>query len=343
VHWGDIALALDGFPGEDIDLSSGAFWDEWRERWAARGDSYVRLADESTTVAGRVRAFRGAAACYHWSEFMDFGDPARKLASRRRVRDCFQRSLEDGELDITPGELTVDGVVVPYWLLLPPRHRSPGPPPCVILSNGLDSMTEVEILELAEGYLERGIAAVLFDGPGQGILLGQTPLRIDMEHVVAALVARIRQDGRIDPGALGFAGISFGGYFALRVARALGASFRCVVNYSGGPRVAPYEGLPRRLKEDFRFAFQGGGDLDMQARFDALAIGDGTAPATDVLSVHGALDDIFPLAALAELDQAWGSRHQLITHAREAHVCLNQINACTLEAADWAAGRLLSP
>ena len=26
VQWGDIAFALDGFPTEDLDLSSSAFW-----------------------------------------------------------------------------------------------------------------------------------------------------------------------------------------------------------------------------------------------------------------------------------------------------------------------------
>lgn len=341
IHWGDIAVALDGFPEDDLDLASPAFWDEWRTRWEALGDDYAELARESTTRAGRARALRGAAACYHWAEFMDFDDPARKLRLRTQVRDCFQRGLDGSDLPMDRGELTVDGVTVPYWLLTPPFVRpGAGPLPCVVLCNGLDSMTEVEVLSLAEAYLDRGIAALLFDGPGQGIHVGQVPLRIDMEVVVARLVEVLRQDGRIAADRLAFLGISFGGYIALRVAQALGGDFRGVVNLSGGPRVAAFDGLPRRLKDDFRFAFQGGDAADMRARSRALAIDLTVGVTTDVLSVHGALDDIFPLTALAELDAAWGSRHRLVVYEREAHVCLNRITAITLHAADWVAERL---
>ena len=312
VHWGDVALALDSFPLDDLDLGSAGFWDTWRERWVAQAERYRATAEGSTTAAGRARAYRGAAACYHWAEFMDFGDADRKFALRSAVRDCFRRSLEGTDLVVVEDELPPqepDGPTIPYWVLLPPDRPEDRPVPCVVLSNGLDSMTEVEVLSLAEAYLERGIAAVLFDGPGQGLNVGRSPLR---------------------------------------VAQALGSEFRCVVNLSGGPRVAPFAGLPRRLKDDFRFAFAGGQDdvpdaAAMQVRFDAMAIDPAVVPATPVLSVHGGLDDIFPVSALEELDRAWGGLHELRVHAAEAHVCLNRLNTCSLEAADWVAAHLEAP
>uniref|UniRef100_A0AAU2VDZ3 Alpha/beta hydrolase n=1 Tax=Streptomyces sp. NBC_00003 TaxID=2903608 RepID=A0AAU2VDZ3_9ACTN len=343
VHWGDITQALDGFPCTDIELSSSAFWDEWRIRWTAQGDRYQQVATESTTRAGCSRAHRSAAACYHWAEFMYFDDPMVKFGLRSKTRSSFQQSLEGAGLDITPGALISepDGTEIPYWLLLPDHHRrGQGPLPCVILSNGLDSMTEVEVLALAETFLERGIATVLFEGPGQGLSVGQMPLKPDMEQVIAQLAAFLQKDSRIAPDRLGFLGVSFGGYFALRVAQRLGESFKCVVNLSGGPQIAPFATLPRRLKDDFLFAFQANA-ASMQDRFDELALHSDAPIATDVLSIHGELDDIFPLSALSALDRQWGQRHQLLTHRREAHVCLNLINSCSLEAADWTADRLL--
>lgn len=341
VHWGDVAQALDGFPGDHHDLSSSAFWDEWRDRWERLGERHEHHALLSTTPAGRARAHRAAAACFHWAEFMDFGDPGRKLRLRSRVRASFRRSLEGSDLDVTEGVLPCTGVPggVPYWLVLPPGQRQ-GPVPCVVVSNGLDSMTEVEPLSLAEAYLERGIAALLFDGPGQGLTVGQVPLLVEMETVVAALVGLLRNDVRIAGDRLAFLGVSFGGYLALRVAGALGPAFRCVVNLSGGPRIAPFAGLPRRVKDDFRFALQVDDDVEVQHRFDRLAVDGEPPPVTDVLSVHGALDDIFPVAALTELDRAWGDRHRLVVHDREAHVCLNQIDQCNQTAADWVCGHL---
>ena len=347
-HWGDVALALDGFPTDNLDLSSAAFWDEWRTRWSARADSYVELARQSDTAPGRARALRSAAACYHWAEFMYVDDAKEKLRLRQQIRDCFLGSLDGPDLELIQGELPAGQghPTVPYWILLPPtRLRPDGPMPAVVLSNGLDSMTEVEMLALAEAYLDRGIAAVLFDGPGQGIQNGQTAILIEMETVVAELVEQLRADPRIADDRLAFLGISFGGYLALRVARALGGAFRCVVNFGGGPRIAEFAKLPRRLKDEFRFVFMVDKTKDMQAHFDALALDPdpGSPPDTEVLSVHGALDDIFPVSALTELDRAWGARHHLVVYEREAHTCLNVLNEFTLRSADWVAGRLLRP
>ncbi|HEY6796945.1 MAG TPA: alpha/beta hydrolase [Kineosporiaceae bacterium] len=347
VHWGDIAHALDGFPTDDLDLSSAAFWNEWRLRWTAQADRYRLLADDSGTPAGRSRALRSAAACYHWAEFMDFEDPQRKLAARQRIRECFLDSLPGTDLDLVAGQLpaTPDRAAVPYWVLLPPqRVRPAGPLATVVLSNGLDSMTEVEVLALAEPFLERGLAAVLFDGPGQGIQAGQTPLLVAMESVVADLVVRVTENPLLDQHRMAFLGISFGGYVALRVAATSGTTFRVVVNHGGGPQISEFAGLPRRLKEDFRFAFLAPAEADLQPQFDAMALTpDGPAPQTEVVSLHGALDDIFPVEALRDLHRAWGPRHTLEIHEREAHTSLNIINALTLRTADLVSDRLATP
>jgi dienelactone hydrolase len=344
-HWGDVASVLRDFPEDSSDVGSPEFWDEWQSRWIAQGNLYSDLALKSSTSAGRVRAERSAAVCYHWAEFMDFGDRSRKLRLRSQVRAHFLRSLEGSGLPVAQGELTVDdgtaACQVPYWLFLPPSHSAGSEPvPCVIMSNGLDSMTEVEVLALAEPYLDRGIAALLFDGPGQGIHVGQVPLRIEMESVVAQLVARLRREPRIAADRLAFFGISFGGYFTLRVAQQLGPLFTCLVNLSGGPRVAPFDGLPRRLKDDFRFVFACGDPVDMQARFDALEIDLTVPPGAPVLSVHGGKDDIFPVTDLLALDRAWRGKHRLVVHEKEAHICPNLVNVWSIEAADWVADQL---
>jgi pimeloyl-ACP methyl ester carboxylesterase len=340
-QWGDIALALDGFPTDNLDISTSGFWEEWRSRWSARADGYITIADRSTTVAGRTHALRSAAACYHWAEFMYFDDPGVKLQLRQQLREAFLASLEGADIELSQNELpaSANRPAVPYWIVLPPeRLRPDGALPAVILSNGLDSVTEVEVLSLAEAYLERGIAAVLFDGPGQGIQSGQTRVLIEMETVVAELVRRLEAEHPpIETSRLAFVGISFGGYLGLRVARSLGDLFRCVVNFGGGPRLAEFATLPRRLKDDFRFAFLAEGTDDLQDRFDALALEPGEPPATQVVSVHGALDDIFPVGALKDLDRAWGPQHRLEVHAREVHVCLNVINVYTQQTADWVA------
>jgi EmrB/QacA subfamily drug resistance transporter len=107
------------------------------------------------------------------------------------------------------------------------------------------------------------------------------------------------------------------------------------VNLSGGPSIAPFEELPRRLKEDFSFAFQCDDPGEIQSAFDDLELDLTRHPTASVLSIHGARDDIFPLAGIDAVDEAWGDRHELVVYPSEAHVCLNEINLVTLQAADW--------
>ncbi|MEM6050346.1 alpha/beta hydrolase [Erwinia sp. P7711] len=344
IHWGDIAIALQDFPTECQDLSSGEFWQEWMQRWSQLGHGYVSLANESSSEAGASMAWRSAAACFHWAEFMYFSDPVQKTQMRQSVKECFMRSLEHTELSLSTGKFMHGDVHVPYYLVLPSqRGVSETTWPCVILSNGLDSVTEVEVFAFAEQFLARGIAVFMFDGPGQGINVGCNPIDMQFETVVQKIITRLKIEPAIDVNRLGFFGVSFGGYLALRVASYLGQQFKAVVNLSGGPYLSPYATLPRRLKEDFRYAFMGGNEIEMQNIFDQLALTIPDQSTTDILSIHGGLDDIFPVTALEDMHKALGERHRLKIYPTEAHVCLNYINQYSIEIADWLLQKLAKP
>jgi dienelactone hydrolase len=201
-------------------------------------------------------------------------------------------------------------------------------------------MTEVEVFAFAEQFLARGMAVFLFDGPGQGLDVGVNPLEPRGEWVARAIVRFLAEEARVDSQRLGYFGVSFGGYLALRVALHLGQAFRCVVNFSGGPRVAAFEQLPRRLKADFQYAFMAATADDMPERLRALELNAPEVWNTDLLSIHGAQDDIFPLQALERFTQTVDRRHTLRVYPAEAHVCLNYLNECTVELADWVANKL---
>lgn len=352
VHWGDIAIALSDFPQSALDLSSAQFWQEWMQRWRAHGEEYVQLAQQSPSRAGQSRLYKSAAACFHWAEFMYFTDAACKRDLRQRVKRCFHAALDCADSALQNnwqrGELAlqVDGQAVrmPYYLIVPENTAMPTSGwPCVMLSNGLDSVTEVEVVALAEPFLQRGLACLLFDGPGQGINLGVQPIPQDFSPVLQCLLAFVRGTGHVplDGERLAFFGVSFGGYLALQVAFKHGADFRCVVNLSGGPQIAEFAKLPRRLKEDFQYAFMQPDAAQMQDLFDSLRLPLDVPCATELLSVHGARDDIFPLAALQKMAEL--PRHQIKLYPGEAHVCLNYINQYSVEIADWVAQQLSAP
>jgi pimeloyl-ACP methyl ester carboxylesterase len=341
LHWGDVTRALSGFDPDLVDLASGAFWEEWLRRFETLGQEYAEAADRASHPSSRRSFHRSAAACFHWAEFMYFDDATRKTALRQELRRHFLASLGSGAETAQRHRFTYGDRDYATLCFLPADRRDGAPLPLVLFSNGLDSVTEVEPLSLAEPFLERGIAVVLFEGPGQGLHLGQVPLATQMETFVARLVDELRQDPVLDIGRMGFVGVSFGGHIALRVAWAMPDAFRCVVNYSGGPTVAPYEGLPRRLKQDFAFAF-GSAPEHMPVLLRSIALDPipGGTRHPPLLSIHGALDDIFPLSGVRGHLPETPGLHDLVVHPAEAHVCLNHLHSNAQNMADWAAHHL---
>ncbi|UFH50206.1 alpha/beta hydrolase family protein [Pseudomonas sp. KNUC1026] len=338
LSWGDIVYALDGFDESCLDLGSALFWDRWREAWERRANTHLARAELARGVAARSLSLRRAAACLHWAEFMYFEDRQCKARLRERVRECFKQSLTFDGYRMTEYTFTVSGhpsaSTYRYWVLTPARSRSE-PWPCALLINGLDSITEVEVLTLGETFLRNGRAVILFEGPGQGLELGRSALRADMEMVIAQLLVALAQRRYLDLSDLGLLGVSFGGYLALRAAHALPDAFGWVVNFSGGPRVRSYQNLPRRLKQDFAYAF-GITDLArMPELLDSLALPEGSRASPPILSVHGAFDDIFALADLRAAIASWGGHHRLEVLEGEAHVCLHELPECLDLIIDW--------
>lgn len=160
--------------------------------------------------------------------------------------------------------------------------------------------------------------------------------------MVASIVDTLHRNPPVDAKRLGFFGVSFGSHIALRLAKYLGDNLKAVVNLSGGPYVTPFNEMKRRLKEDFQYAFMEPGKAAMPDLLKRLALDVSGGCQTNVLSINGALDDIFPLRGIQEIDKNWGERHRAIIYEGEAHVCLNQINQYIVAIADWMRSHLAS-
>jgi 2,6-dihydroxypseudooxynicotine hydrolase len=103
-----------------------------------------------------------------------------------------------------------------------------------------------------QAFLARGMATLVFDGPGQGEGEYDYAIRGDYETPVKAVVdfAQTRMD--IDGARIGLWGVSLGGYYAPRAA-AYEKRIRACISLSG-----PYDwfdawdGLPELTRETFR-------------------------------------------------------------------------------------------
>ena len=90
-------------------------------------------------------------------------------------------------------------------------------PPVLVFACGLDSCKE-ETETYENPYLARGIATLVFDGPGQGEGEYDFAIRGDYEVAVKAVIDYIETRKDLDASRIGMAGISLGGYYAPRAA-----------------------------------------------------------------------------------------------------------------------------
>ena len=82
---------------------------------------------------------------------------------------------------------------------------------------GLDSAKE-ETDAYERPYLDRGIATLVFDGPGQGEGEYDFAIRGDYEVAVKAVVDYVMTRRDLDTARIGLWGVSLGGYYAPRAA-----------------------------------------------------------------------------------------------------------------------------
>jgi 2,6-dihydroxypseudooxynicotine hydrolase len=123
--------------------------------------------------------------------------------------------------------------------------------PVVIMVPGLDS-TKEELESYETPFLDRGIATLCIDGPGQGEAEYEMPIRADYEAPIRAVVDWIERYGKVDSKRVGICGVSLGGYYAPRAA-AFETRVKACIGLSGPYSLGDnWERLPQLSRDVFR-------------------------------------------------------------------------------------------
>jgi len=192
-------------------------WDSWCARWSALGAEHEGLMREALS-AGRYRtaAAHGlrAAMAYHFGKFLFVEHPEELRRAHEATVRVYDEVLPYFPVPGERVEIPYEGTVLPGILRRPPHVARP---PVVILIPGLDSVKE-ELHTYADDLLERGVAALAIDGPGQGEMEFDHPMRHDYEAVVGAVIDALERRRDVDARRVGLLGVSLGGYYAPRAA-----------------------------------------------------------------------------------------------------------------------------
>lgn len=194
--------------------------ESWHEQWLViaerndqRGDSEERAGHRRTAMNCWLRA----ADYYRSAEFWLLPDDPRRLATFDKCERASRKWLRyvGGEAVQIPYER---GISLPAYFVK--SRSSTSPVPVLISFGGLDSFKDELWFMTGRGAVQRGIAVLMVDGPGQGGTLRRHKVatRYDYEVPVGRCIDFLLQRGDVDGSRIAVSGSSMGGYYAARAA-----------------------------------------------------------------------------------------------------------------------------
>ncbi len=309
------------------DAARGVPWLECAEWLGEQNLARAHTALEQQHTASAETWFLRACAGFRFAQSALLHDTEQRRELYRKVIDSFASAAPLMSPPATKLEVPFGSGTVCGWLLRPPQVARP---PVVILFGGADGWRE-SYYPVARFLLDRGIAACLLDGPGQGEtrLFRNVFLTSDYHIAISSVITALLSDSSL-AGRVGVFGNSLGGTLAAGVAcRDQRISAVCVNGGSAQP-IEVLERYPRFLQ---RFAAMTASKDPQQARqlLADLALGpclrDLRCP---LLVLHGGADQVFLLDNARRIFDSAGSveremliwddgEHCLYNHSLEKH------------------------
>ena len=177
---------------------------------------YAEAELEKGHVLTARQFFLNATALYRVGQYAIVPDNDEKKKLYRKLIDSYSRAATLFDPPIEKVEVPYNDYKMAGWLWLPDNDRNDYP--VVIIIGGADGWRE-EFHNKAARLIERGIGALLIDGPGQGEtrIFNHGYLELEVEKPLDAIVEYLYNDPRVGD-QIGVWGNSFGGYLVSRLA-----------------------------------------------------------------------------------------------------------------------------
>jgi dipeptidyl aminopeptidase/acylaminoacyl peptidase len=340
-HWAP-RFVSSGVPLTDFDEVTASIqrWDEWCAAWSARAVIHEDLGRKALAEGFRLSAgehLTRAAVLYHFGKFMFVHDLEEMKRAHRKVIECRQLALPHLPF---PGER----VEMPYQgkrlagILRKPAGS--GKHPVVVMIVGLDS-TKEEMDVYENIFLARGMATLVFDGPGQGEAEYDIPIRGDYEVAVKAVVDYIETRPDLDAKRVGLWGVSLGGYYSARAA-AFEKRLKACISLSGPYNwVETFDGRNELSREAFRVRSHSKTMEEAREVAKTLTL-EGVAKniTCPIFVVGGELDNLTPPHNAKRIAAEAGGPCELLIVKGGNHVVNNRRYMFQTQTADWMGARL---
>jgi dienelactone hydrolase len=328
-------------------------WDEWLDAWCDNADTHAGLGEEAAAEGRSLtagEAWARATVAYHFAKFVWVVDPERSRAAAEKAVAAMSKVHEYLDPDAERIEVPFDGGRVVGNLRRPAggEHRgAPGSagrlrqarPALVLLVPGLDS-TKEEFFKLENVFLDRGMATLSMDGPGQGESGYELPIRADYDVAVTAVLDAIADRTDVDLDRVGLLGVSLGGYYAPR-ALAFEPRLKAGVGLSGPYMFGDiWDDFPPQTRETFVAKSFARDDDEGRARAMELDLsGVAERIRQPYLGITGKLDRLIPWEQSERVARE-AQNGTFLLHEDGNHGCANVPYKTRPVAADWLRERL---
>jgi fermentation-respiration switch protein FrsA (DUF1100 family) len=340
-HWGPRFVAngvvLTDFEEVTASLKS---YDDWCSAWSLRAAHHEQLGREALSHAHNLTAgecLQRAGVYYHFAAFLFVHDVPQMKTAHMKAVECRQAAMPYLR---PPGErvrIPYEGAMLTGILRKPAGYDKP---PVVVMAVGLDS-TKEEGDAYEAPFLARGMATLIFEGPGQGEAQYDLPIRGDYEVPVKAVLDFVATRRDLDGARIGMWGVSLGGYYAPRAAAFDKRIKACIA--LGGPFnwAAAWDGLPELTREAFRVRSHCKTQAEAKTNAATLSL-EGIAHniTCPIFIVNGRLDRIVPAADAERLAREVKGEVVLMMIEDGNHIATNRAYRWRSQSADWMAEKL---
>src|SRR5712671_2409659 len=340
-HWGPRfvtnGVALTDFEEVTRSITS---WDDWCRAWSARAAVHEAMGREALANRKFLSAgehLQRAGVYYHFGKFLFVQDLAQMKAAHMKAVECRNLALPHLRPAGERVEMPYEGKFLAGILRKPAGVDRP---PVLAFACGLDSCKE-ETDTYEQPFLARGIATLVFDGPGQGEAEYDFAIRGDYEVAAKAVIDYVETRRDLDASRVGLAGISLGGYYAPRAAAFDKRIKACLA--LGGPYDwgESWDGVPDLTREAFRVRSKSASLEEARAKAATLTLKGAAQNITcPIYIMNGKLDRIVPAADSRRLAGEVKGPVVLNLVDEGNHIANNRAYCWRTQSADWMAEQL---
>ena len=268
-----------------------------------------------------------------------------------RMNHCYGKFIQFAPHPIEAVRVPLGDKAMPAYLHLPHEAADGTAFPCVINIPGMDSSKETGVLMYGDPYLQRGIAVLSIDGPGQGECCTLGIHVTENNHMEAGIAAFefLAAHPAIDTGRIAIRGTSFGTFWGTQAAAVLGDRIKgCAV--SGVCQEPGCNTIFNMASPSFKLRYMFMAGIEDEDAFDRFAerldlrpiAGDIKCP---YMVVAGEADQLSPVECTYELFDLITAPKRLVVYQGANHSVADATSASLGESrhtlmADWLLDRL---